>query len=141
MPAPEETKCLGMVGVRIKAARLEAGLSQSELGGDTYSRGFISQIECGNADPSLGSLVFFAARLDKPVSWFLEDTPLPDLPPPVKRPPKWSEATLTKDERELIRLYREGSEVDREYIMAMVRWVAQSRGHASSILWKDYYFQ
>ena len=61
------------LGEKIKAARLEAGLSQRQLCGDTVTRNMLSQIENGAAQPSMATLSAFAARLGKPVSYFLEE--------------------------------------------------------------------
>lgn len=65
------------LGEKLRAARLEAGLSQRELCGDTITRNMLSQIEHGTAKPSMGTLQNLAARLGRPVSFFLEeDVPL-----------------------------------------------------------------
>lgn len=61
------------LGARIKQARLEAGLSQRQLCGDTITRNMLSQIENGSARPSMDTLAFLAARLGKSISWFLEE--------------------------------------------------------------------
>ena len=57
---------------RIKAARLAAGLSQRQLCGDTITRNMLSLIESGKARPSMETLGYFAARLGKPMSYFLD---------------------------------------------------------------------
>lgn len=61
------------LGQRIKAARLEAGLSQRQLCGEAITRNMLSQIENGSARPSMDTLSYLAARLEKPVSFFLEE--------------------------------------------------------------------
>lgn len=61
------------LGQRIRQARLEAGLSQRQLCGDTITRNMLSLIENGSARPSMDTLCCLAARLDKPVSFFLEE--------------------------------------------------------------------
>lgn len=61
------------LGEKIKAARLEAGLSQRQLCGDTVTRNMLSLIENGAARPSMDTLRVFAARLGKTVSYFLEE--------------------------------------------------------------------
>lgn len=61
------------LGERLKAARLEAGLSQRQLCGDAITRNMLSQIENGSARPSMDTLMYFAARLGKSVSYFLEE--------------------------------------------------------------------
>ena len=61
------------LGQRIRQARLEAGLSQRQLCGEEITRNMLSQIENGLARPSMGTLTYLAARLGKPVSFFLEE--------------------------------------------------------------------
>ena len=61
------------LGEKIKQARLEAGLSQRQLCGDTVTRNMLSQIENGYARPSMDTLRIFAARLGKTLSYFLEE--------------------------------------------------------------------
>ena len=62
-----------MLGQRLKQARLEAGLSQRQLCGDTITRNMLSQIENGSAKPSMDTLRYLAARLGKPMGFFLEE--------------------------------------------------------------------
>lgn len=61
------------LGQRIRAARLEAGLSQRQLCGEVITRNMLSQIENGSARPSMDTLQYLAAQLGKPVSFFLEE--------------------------------------------------------------------
>lgn len=61
------------IGQRIKQARLEAGLSQRQLCGDTITRNMLSLIESGKARPGMDTLAVLAARLGKPMGWFLEE--------------------------------------------------------------------
>lgn len=61
------------MGSRIKAARLEAGLSQRQLCAEHMTRNMLSQIESGSANPSMKTLQYLAQRLGKPVSFFLEE--------------------------------------------------------------------
>ena len=62
------------IGKKLRQARLEAGLSQRELSRDIVTRNMLSQIENGTARPSMDTLTRFAARLQKPVSFFLEES-------------------------------------------------------------------
>ena len=62
------------LGERLKQARLEKGLSQRQLCGDEITRNMLSQIENGSAKPSMATLTYLAARLEMPVSYFLEET-------------------------------------------------------------------
>lgn len=61
------------LGQRIRAARLEAGLSQRQLCGDTITRNMLSLIENGSAKPSMETLRILAGRLGKSVGFFLEE--------------------------------------------------------------------
>ena len=61
------------LSARIKAARLEAGLSQRQLCGDVITRNMLSLIESGRARPSMDTLQHFSRVLGKPLSWFLEE--------------------------------------------------------------------
>ena len=61
------------LGEKLKQARLEAGLSQRQLCGDTITRNMLSQIENGSAKPSMSTLRYLAGQLGKSVSWFLEE--------------------------------------------------------------------
>lgn len=67
------------LGQKLKQARLEAGLSQRQLCGDTITRNMLSQIENGTAKPSITTLQILAARLGKPVRYFREDVPSENL--------------------------------------------------------------
>lgn len=61
------------LGQKIRAARLEAGLSQRQLCGDTITRNMLSQIENGSAKPSMQTLSYLAGQLGKSVSFFLDE--------------------------------------------------------------------
>ena len=63
------------LGRRIRQARLEAGLSQRQLCQDMITRNMLSQIENGSARPSMDTLQSLAARLGKPVGYFLNEQP------------------------------------------------------------------
>lgn len=61
------------LGEKLRTARLEAGLSQRQLCGEIITRNMLSLIENGSAKPSMDTLKLLAARLGKPVSYFLEE--------------------------------------------------------------------
>lgn len=61
------------LGEKLRAARLEAGLTQRQLCGEEITRNMLSQIENGSAKPSMKTLQYLAARLGKSVSFFLEE--------------------------------------------------------------------
>ena len=65
------------LGKRLQQARQEAGLSQKQLCGEKITRNMLSQIEHGTAKPSMTTLQYLAARLGKPVGYFLEEATLP----------------------------------------------------------------
>lgn len=71
------------LGEKIRQARLEAGLSQRQLCGETITRNMLSQIENGSANPSMATLRFLAEGLGKSVSFFLQEeavlSPNPNL--------------------------------------------------------------
>lgn len=61
------------LGERLLTARLEAGLSQRQVAGDTITRNMLSALEHGTAQPSVATLQYLAGVLDKPVGYFLDD--------------------------------------------------------------------
>jgi transcriptional regulator with XRE-family HTH domain len=58
---------------RVRRLRIEAGMTQSELAGDKITRNMLSQIENGNALPSIQTLQYLAARLNTSAAYFLSD--------------------------------------------------------------------
>ena len=61
------------LGEKLRLARQEAGFSQRQLCEGIVTRNMLSLIEHGTAKPSMDTLRMLAARLEKPVSWFLEE--------------------------------------------------------------------
>ena len=61
------------LGQKLRQARLEAGITQRQLCGETITRNMLSQIENGSAKPSMQTLRYLAGQLGKPVAWFLEE--------------------------------------------------------------------
>jgi len=61
------------LGEKLRQRRQELGLSQRQLCGEQITRNMLSQIENGSAMPSLETLQYLAAQLEKPVSFFLEE--------------------------------------------------------------------
>jgi tetratricopeptide (TPR) repeat protein len=51
------------VGARVREARLDAGLTQAELGSERFSKEYVSQVELGKTRPSPAALDWFAQRL------------------------------------------------------------------------------
>ncbi|MDE3194121.1 MAG: tetratricopeptide repeat protein [Chloroflexota bacterium] len=71
-PAPV-SESLGKLGARIRQARIEAGLSQAQLGQPHFTRAYVSALELGKIRPAMKSLEFLASKLGKPTAYFLED--------------------------------------------------------------------
>lgn len=59
------------LGARVRAARVARGLTQSQLGGDGVSTGYVSRIENGDRRPTLAVLATLAQRLDTTVDHLL----------------------------------------------------------------------
>ncbi len=57
--------------IRVREARLEAGLSLAQLAGDDVSRTFIHFVERGRSRPSKAVLSLIARRTGKPISYFM----------------------------------------------------------------------
>jgi tetratricopeptide (TPR) repeat protein len=51
------------VGVRVRALRVDAGLTQGELGGSRFTKEYVSQVELGKTKPSDAAIAWFAERL------------------------------------------------------------------------------
>ena len=51
------------VGVRVRALRISAGLTQAELGGSRFTKEYVSQVELGKTKPSDAALAWFAQAL------------------------------------------------------------------------------
>ncbi len=63
-----------LLGRRVRAARLAAGLTQGQLGGDDATVSYVSRIESGQRRPDGRVLLTLAARLDMPVDSLLADS-------------------------------------------------------------------
>ncbi|HEY2789482.1 MAG TPA: tetratricopeptide repeat protein [Gaiellales bacterium] len=50
-------------GARVRALRVAAGLTQAELGGERFSKEYVSQVELGKSPPSEAALDWFGIRL------------------------------------------------------------------------------
>ena len=61
------------VGERLRQARLAQGLTQEQLARGVATKGFISQVECNRATPSLAKLRVIAERLGLPLGHFTGD--------------------------------------------------------------------
>lgn len=93
------------LGRKLRQARLERGLSQRQLCGDLITRNMLSQIENGSARPSMDTLCALAERLDKPVSYFLEDGKSTNLSV-MERAREACEEKRWEDVLEILKQYR-----------------------------------
>ncbi|HEU5231200.1 MAG TPA: helix-turn-helix domain-containing protein [Ktedonobacteraceae bacterium] len=66
----KDTLILRQTGEHIRQLRRQCSLTQTELGGDHYSKSYVSAVERGSMTPSLVALRFFAERLNKPHDYF-----------------------------------------------------------------------
>lgn len=64
------------LGQKIKAARLERGMTQKELVGDYITRNMLSKIENDSATPSVRTLEYLAGALGLPTGYFLSGAPI-----------------------------------------------------------------
>lgn len=71
--AAEDRDLARQVGVRLKAARTRAGLTQRELAEPRYTKAYISALENGLIKPSMAALRFLARRLGTVPEAFLAD--------------------------------------------------------------------
>ena len=67
------------LGEKIRRARQQKGMTQRQLAGEQITRNMLSQIEHGTARPSMATLQYLAARLGKPVGYFLEEETAPNV--------------------------------------------------------------
>lgn len=61
------------IGKKIRAARLDKHMTQSEVASDKITRNMLSAIESGKATPSLDTLLYIADRLDVPAYYLISD--------------------------------------------------------------------
>lgn len=62
------------IGERVKARRLELGLSQRDISSPGISYAYVSRIESGSRNPSVAALRKLAAKLDTTPSWLESGT-------------------------------------------------------------------
>ena len=61
------------LGQKLKKARLDRGLTQSQIVGDRITRNMLSQLENDLASPSVGTLEYLASVLGVQAAWLLAD--------------------------------------------------------------------
>jgi tetratricopeptide (TPR) repeat protein len=60
----DDTPLARAIGVRLRQARLRAGLTQQQLAGERYTKAYVSALENGLSKPSMAALNYLASRLD-----------------------------------------------------------------------------
>ncbi len=93
------------LGQRIRQARLDAGLSQRQVCGDTITRNMLSLIESGKARPSMDTLLFLSRQLGKPLGYFLEESAVTS--PNQQRVAQALESYKNRDMAEVLSLLKE----------------------------------
>ena len=87
--APEERRRrAAAIGARLRAVRVERGMSQADVAGDRFTKSYISALETGAAAPSMRALEFVARQLKVPPERFLTRRPEGEevaLPVNIKR--------------------------------------------------------
>ena len=83
------------LGQKIRSARIERGYTQKQLVGEHITRNMLSKIENDSATPSVRTLEYIAARLQMPVSYFMDNT-------------KYSDGTSLDGLDEMRRAYKSG---------------------------------
>jgi transcriptional regulator with XRE-family HTH domain len=71
--AAEDRDLAELIGVRLRAARLRAGLTQREVAEGRYTKAYVSALENGLIKPSMAALRFLAVRLGTTASDLLAD--------------------------------------------------------------------
>ena len=66
----KDALALRHAGEHIRQLRRQRGLTQAELGGELYSKSYVSAVERGSIAPSLPALSYFAQQLNKPHDYF-----------------------------------------------------------------------
>jgi transcriptional regulator with XRE-family HTH domain len=89
-----------VIGARMRAARLAAGLTQRELAGGQFSASYISALERGNVIPSFRALGKLANRLGVTISALLGESELGLSALVANRTPKEIIAEIERSERE-----------------------------------------
>lgn len=92
------------LGQKVRSLRQQLGLSQQQLGGTELTRAFISLVEQDKCQPSRQTLQLIAARLGKPVEYFLDTSEDPDLEAAVLLQEAAQRALQTGELREAHRL-------------------------------------
>jgi len=103
------------IGKKIQKAREEAGLSQEELASRLgYTQAALSNYELGKRRLYLANIEQIARELNKPLSYFLEESGIPTNT--NKGEPQ--DETVS----EIIKLITELPKEEREYLVQYIKW-------------------
>lgn len=109
-------KYTNALGNRIRKARLEAKMSQTELAEKAYLRqSSISKIEAGTRSVLSEEILYLSYALDKPINYFF----------PKEFTHELSENELTQLEKELLMQARKLSRDDLRKLIAQARAIAE----------------
>jgi transcriptional regulator with XRE-family HTH domain len=124
---------LGVLGRRLREARLAAGLTQAEVAGDATSVPNLSRIERGERRPRPELLAALADALGVPVAALLDDAP-----PPVRRGESvpWAEHWRAANAARATARWLDGprdARAFRRMIGAVAAWEAEARLDSSAL--------
>jgi transcriptional regulator with XRE-family HTH domain len=103
------------IGKRIQKTREEAGLSQEELASRLgYTQAALSNYELGKRRLYLANIEQIAKELNKPLSYFLEESAVPSNA--NKSEP------LDETISEIIKLLTELPKEERQYLLEYIKW-------------------
>ncbi len=103
------------IGRKIQKAREEAGLSQEELASRLgYTQAALSNYELGKRRLYLANIERIARELNKPLSYFLEESAVPTNADKAE--------SLDETISEIIKLLTELPKEEREYLLQYIQW-------------------
>ena len=103
------------IGKKIQRAREEAGLSQEELASRLgYTQAALSNYELGKRRLYLANIEQIARELNKPLSYFLDESPAPAKAERGEPP----DETMS----EIVKLLSELPSDERKYLLEYIQW-------------------
>ena len=119
-------KLTSAMGELVRAARLEAGLKQSELAERIYRRqAALSDIENGKMRMDVETLVYLSATLDKPIIYFFPKNLLHH---------QLADEFLTDKEYYLLKQFRSLEEDDQKRVMRVVDKLVGVEGFITNLI-------
>ena len=103
------------IGKKIQKAREEAGLSQEELASRLgYTQAALSNYELGKRRLYLANIEQIARELNKPLSYFLDESAVPEYAERGEPP----DGTIS----EIVKLLSELPPEERKYLLEYIQW-------------------